>query len=195
MPLSRHRDTSGLVIGRQINGRPFAIPGPADLTHLLAGGETGSGKSSLEAAIGCALADDPTVALVGIDLKLTELAVWRPRLTALATTARDASILLALLVAEMHRRNALMQSHGLRKWDPDLGPWIVVVIDELARLAGIAVEQLITQALAGHRRIETRPPGQRRPWHQACPDRPTGRPRTCSRHPALHRHPVPDGGL
>ena len=148
MPLNRHRDTSGLVIGRQINGRPFAIPGPADLTHLLAGGETGSGKSSLEAAIGCALADDPTVALVGIDLKLTELAVWRPRLTALATTARDASILLALLVAEMHRRNALMQSHGLRKWDPDLGPWIVVVIDELARLAGIAVEQLITQALA-----------------------------------------------
>lgn len=144
----RARQTEGLAVGRRIDGRPFRIPHPADLPHQLVGGETGSGKSGLLAAQGAALASEAAVAMVGIDLKLTELARWHPRLTALATTPRDASVLLALLVAEMHRRNAVMMALGVRKWSPDLGPWIVVVIDELARLAGVETEKLLTQALS-----------------------------------------------
>ncbi|MEM9655859.1 MAG: FtsK/SpoIIIE domain-containing protein [Actinomycetota bacterium] len=148
MRIRDRRQTDGLVVGRRLDGRPFAIPYPEQLPHQLIGGETGSGKSGLLAAQGAALAPLEDVAMLGVDLKLTELARWHPRLTALATTPKDASLLFALGVAEMHRRNALMQSLGLRKWDTDLGPWIFIIVDELARLAGIAVEQLLAQALA-----------------------------------------------
>jgi S-DNA-T family DNA segregation ATPase FtsK/SpoIIIE len=148
MSVRHRRKTNGLVVGRRLDGRPFHIPLPEQLPHQLIGGETGSGKSGLLAAQGAALAGLESVAMVGIDLKLTELARWHPRLTALATTPKDASMLLALSVAEMHRRNAVMQTLGLRKWNTDLGPWVFVIVDELARLAGIAVEQLLVQALA-----------------------------------------------
>ncbi|MEM9656443.1 MAG: FtsK/SpoIIIE domain-containing protein, partial [Actinomycetota bacterium] len=135
-----------ILIGRRIDGRPFLLATLALLEHILIGGKTGTGKSGLTSAIGADLAQRRDVALVGIDLKLTELALWRPRLTALATTANEASLLLALVVAEIRRRNELMERHNLRMWQPDLGPWIVLVIDELARLAGIAVEHLLEQA-------------------------------------------------
>ena len=146
--------TSSLTIGRRLDGRPFQLADLPDLEHVLVGGKTGTGKSGLVAAIGAELATRPNVALVGIDLKLMELALWRPRLTALATTASEASLLLALVVAEIRRRNQLLESHGLRFWNPDFGPWIVVVVDELARLAGVAVEHLLTQA---QRSTETDP--------------------------------------
>lgn len=139
---------SSLTIGRRIDGRPFELPGVAQLEHTLIGGKTGTGKSGLTAAIGAELATDPEVALLGIDLKLMELALWRPRLTSLANTAEDASLLLGLVVAEICRRNRLLESHGLRFWDTRHGPWIVLFVDELARLAGVAVEHLIDQAQA-----------------------------------------------
>ncbi len=137
-----------LLIGRRIDGRPFTIPGPDGLPHILIGGETGSGKSGLTSSIGAELARQPNVAIVGIDPKLMELALWRPRLTALANTADETSVVLALVVAEMCRRNRLLQELGYRMWRHRLGPWIVLVIDELARLAGIAVEHLLRQAKA-----------------------------------------------
>lgn len=138
----------GLHIGRRIDGRPFRLPQVAQLEHTLIGGKTGTGKSGLTSAIGAELATDPDVALLGIDLKLMELALWRTRLTSLANTAEDASLLLGLVVAEICRRNNLLESHGLRFWDTRYGPWIVLFVDELARLAGVAVEHLLEQAQA-----------------------------------------------
>ncbi|MGH1492074.1 MAG: FtsK/SpoIIIE domain-containing protein [Acidimicrobiales bacterium] len=138
----------GLLIGRRMDGRDFYLPPVSRLEHALIGGKTGTGKSGLTAAIAAELARCPDVALIGIDLKLMELALWRPRLTALANTADEASLLLALVVAEIVRRNQLLESLGLRYWDPRHGPWIVLFVDELARLAGIAVEHLLDQANA-----------------------------------------------
>ena len=135
-----------LVVGRRFDGRPFTIPCAARLPHTLIGGETGGGKSCLMAAIGAELAINPEVAIVGVDLKLMELALWRTRLSALANDADDASLLLANVVAEIDRRNDFLASVGLRMWQAKFGPWIVLVIDELARLAGIAVERLLEQA-------------------------------------------------
>ncbi|MGH1488197.1 MAG: FtsK/SpoIIIE domain-containing protein [Acidimicrobiales bacterium] len=137
---------AGLVVGRRIDGRAFALPPVGSLVHVLIGGKTGGGKSVLMSSVAAALAADPNVAMVGIDLKLMELALWRPRLTALANTADDASLLLANVVAEIDRRNRLLMSLGLRSWEPELGHRIVVFIDELARLAGVAVERLLEQA-------------------------------------------------
>lgn len=136
----------GLVIGRRIDGRPFKLPPVGSIPHVLIAGKTGGGKSVLMSAIGAELATDPNVAMVGIDLKLMELALWRPRLTALANTADDASLLLANVVAEIDRRNELLMSLGLRSWETRLGRHIYVFIDELARLAGVTVEKLLQQA-------------------------------------------------
>lgn len=143
-----------LLIGRRYDGRPFTAPSIDRLPHVLVAGETGSGKSGLTSTLGAELAINPHVAIVGIDLKLMELALWRPRLTALANTADDASLLLALVVSEMNRRNEFLERRLLRNWHHQFGPWIVVFIDELARLAGIAVERLIEQA---QRSIEVDP--------------------------------------
>lgn len=136
----------GLTIGRRLDGQPFTLAPPGRLEHTLIGGKTGTGKSGLTAAIAAELACQPNVAIVGVDLKLMELALWRPRMTCLANTADEASLLLGMTVAEICRRNELLKSLGLRFWDPSLGPWIVVFVDELARLAGIAVEHLLDQA-------------------------------------------------
>ncbi len=134
-----------LLIGRRFDGGKFSVPAAGSLPHTLIAGKTGGGKSVLASALGAGLAANPDVAIVGIDLKLMELALWRPRLTALANTADDASLLLALVVAEIDRRNELLTSAGLRMWQARFGPWLVVFIDELARLAGIAVERLLEQ--------------------------------------------------
>ncbi|MEM9656562.1 MAG: hypothetical protein AAGA65_31095, partial [Actinomycetota bacterium] len=67
----------GLVIGRRLDGRPFELAEVGRLEHTLIGGKTGTGKSGLTAAIGAELARHADVALVGIDLKLMELALWR----------------------------------------------------------------------------------------------------------------------
>jgi S-DNA-T family DNA segregation ATPase FtsK/SpoIIIE len=135
-----------LLIGRRFDGRTFSVPSADRLPHTLIAGKTGGGKSVLMSALGAGLATDPNVAIVGIDLKLMELALWRPRLTALANTADDASLLLALVVAEIDRRNEFLMSTGHRMWQSRFGPWLVLFIDELARLAGIAVERLLEQA-------------------------------------------------
>ncbi|MEM9656348.1 MAG: FtsK/SpoIIIE domain-containing protein [Actinomycetota bacterium] len=135
-----------LMIGRRIDGRPFVLPEAGSIPHILIAGKTGGGKSVLMSAIGAELACDPNVAMVGIDTKLMELALWRSRLTALANTADDASLLLANVVSEIDRRNALLMSLGLRSWEPGLGHYLFVFIDELARLAGVAVEKLLHQA-------------------------------------------------
>ena len=118
-----------------------------DPPHTLIAGLTGTGKSVFLAAWIAALAALSNVALLGIDLKLVELWPWRSRMTRVATTAREADRLFGDLRLLLIRRGRLLQSLGLRKWRPELGPYVVLFIDELAELVAVDTE-LLAQLLA-----------------------------------------------
>ncbi len=132
---------SGLDIGRRFDARPLLLPRPY-CPHILIGGETGSGKSGVCNALIGALAGIPNVAICGVDLKLVELSPWRDRLTVLATTPAEAHQLLIYLRRLIRDRAEFLQSRGLRIWDDQHGPWVVVLIDELAELQAIDVDVL-----------------------------------------------------
>ena len=85
-----------------------------------------------------------------IDLKLVEQWLWRRRMTTCATTTAEADKLLADLRALIQYRAELLQSLGLRMWTSDLGPWVLLVVDELAELAGLDPDALVEAAR--HRR-------------------------------------------
>ncbi|MEU1673988.1 FtsK/SpoIIIE domain-containing protein [Streptomyces roseifaciens] len=106
--------------------------------HWLIVGATQSGKSTLLARIVVQLAPQP-VALVGIDCKGgMELGLFHTRLSALATSRREAVAVLGALVVRMQQRMELCRKHDARSiWElPDgLRPVpIVVLVDELAEL-------------------------------------------------------------
>jgi len=130
-----------IEIGRRFDNQALTLPWP-NCPHLGVGGQTGSGKSGLVHAVIGALADDPTVAVVGIDLKLVELSPWSERLTDLATTPTEADRLLVALRNLIRARAELLRSSGFRKWDSKFGPWVLVVIDELAELQAVDADRL-----------------------------------------------------
>ncbi|MFV0522980.1 MAG: FtsK/SpoIIIE domain-containing protein [Acidimicrobiales bacterium] len=133
---------TGIEIGRRYDATPLALPWPR-CPHVLIGGETGAGKSGVINMTLGALADQPDVALCGVDLKLVELSPWRPRLTTLATTPGDADRLLVDLRNLIQYRASLLEQLGLRAWNPALGPWVVVVVDELAELQALDAATLV----------------------------------------------------
>jgi DNA segregation ATPase FtsK/SpoIIIE, S-DNA-T family len=106
--------------------------------HWLIVGATRSGKSTLLARLVAQLAPQP-VALVGIDCKGgMELGLFEQRLSALATSRRQAVAVLGELVNEMQRRMYACRTAGARSiWDLDdkarTVP-VVVLVDELAEL-------------------------------------------------------------
>ena len=124
---------AGLEIGRRFDGRQLVLPWPR-CQHILIGGETGGGKSGVVNAILWVLAAMPGVAICGIDLKLVELWPWRDRLTSLATTPEEADRLLVQLRNLIRQRMLIMRSLGVKRWPIDIGPWVVVLVDELAEL-------------------------------------------------------------
>ncbi len=131
----------GLEIGRRFDMRPLLLPWP-HCPHIQIGGETGSGKSGVCNAIIGELAADAYTAICGIDLKLVELSPWRDRLTVLATTPGEADQLLLALRRLIKDRAEFLQARGLRIWDSRYGPWVVVVVDELAELQAIDADAL-----------------------------------------------------
>ena len=133
--------TAVLDIGRRFDNRPLGLPWP-HCPHIGVGGETGSGKSSLIHAIVGALAGDSSVAVVGVDLKLVELSPWSDRLTTLATSPGEADRLLVDLRNLIRCRAELLRAGGHRKWDSRFGPWVLVVIDELAELQAVDADRL-----------------------------------------------------
>jgi S-DNA-T family DNA segregation ATPase FtsK/SpoIIIE len=133
--------SGGLEIGRRFDMRPLVLPWPA-CPHIQIGGETGSGKSGVCNSIIGALAGHADTAICGIDLKLVELSPWQDRLTVLATTPGEADRLLVDLRNLISDRAKFLRSRGLRKWDPAYGPWVVVLIDELAELQAIDADRL-----------------------------------------------------
>ncbi|MEU6068523.1 FtsK/SpoIIIE domain-containing protein [Streptomyces sp. NPDC047082] len=106
--------------------------------HWLIAGATRSGKSTLLARLITQLATQ-RVALVGIDCKGgMELGLFAGRLSALATSRREAVVVLAALVADMQDRMSACRSAGVRSiWElPEkLRPApVVVIVDEIAEL-------------------------------------------------------------
>ncbi|MCC2275750.1 cell division protein FtsK [Streptomyces sp. ET3-23] len=106
--------------------------------HWMIVGATQSGKSTLLARLVAQLAPQH-VALVGIDCKGgMELGLFESRLSALATSRREAAAALDALVIEMQERMLVCREVGVRSiWQlPEkLRPVpIVVIVDELAEL-------------------------------------------------------------
>ena len=133
--------TAGIDLGRRFDNRPLLLPWP-HCPHIGVGGETGSGKSSLIHTIIGGLAEDPNTAIVGVDLKLVELSPWSDRLTSLATTPGEADQLLVALRDLISTRARFLKDNGHRKWATEFGPWVLVVIDELAELQAIDADRL-----------------------------------------------------
>ena len=142
----RRRTTGGVELGRRFDGRPCLVAWPG-MPHTLLSGVTGSGKSGWSAALLGALAAYLNTAIIGIDLKGgVELGPWEPRLTALASTPSAATKLLAAICELVIARAAILRAAGLRDWTPDLGPSILLLVDELAELAALD-NSVIAQAL------------------------------------------------
>ncbi len=137
-----------IEIGRRFDNLPLLWPWPG-AQHTQIGGETGSGKSGLCNSIIGGVAGDKNAAIVGIDLKLVELSPWSGRLTALATTPSEADELLVDLRSLIRSRAEFLQSAGHRKWQSSFGPWVLVVIDELAELQAIDADRLASVVASG----------------------------------------------
>ncbi|MCM4080058.1 FtsK/SpoIIIE domain-containing protein [Paractinoplanes hotanensis] len=108
--------------------------------HALVGGTTDSGKSGVLNVILGNLAACSDVVLWGIDLKGgMELRPWAPCLARLATTAEEATQLLADAVAILEARAQASGRDNTRVWEPTpSAPALVIVIDEYAELADTA---------------------------------------------------------
>jgi len=137
----RSRRQNGLDIGRRFDAKPLVMPWP-HCPHVLVGGETGSGKSGVCNSLIGALAQIPNVAICGIDLKLVELSPWQDRLTVLAVTPGEADQLLVDLRNLIRDRARFLQTNGHRKWEDRFGPWVVLVVDELAELQALDADTL-----------------------------------------------------
>lgn len=106
--------------------------------HWLIAGATRSGKSTLLARLVAQLAPQP-VALVGIDCKGgMELGLFANRLSALATSRREAVSVLGALVVETQDRMRICRTAGVRSiWElpgKQRPVPVVVLVDELAEL-------------------------------------------------------------
>lgn len=102
--------------------------------HTLVGGSTGGGKSSGLRAIICTLAPREDVQLVLLDPKFVEFRQWDRRPRIVASEPADIEAVLALLVQEMHERYRMMARLKVSSWSSSLGPWLVLVCDEVADL-------------------------------------------------------------
>lgn len=107
-------------------------------THLLVGGTTGAGKSTLAHSIIWSLAaKSPWVAqFYGIDLKKVELRRWQrlPHCKGIATTPAEAIECLDLINSIVDTRLNIMVRDGLAEYD---GGHVYLIIDELAELLSV----------------------------------------------------------
>lgn len=107
-------------------------------THLLVGGTTGAGKSTLAHSIIWSLASkSPYLAsFYGIDLKKVELRRWRklPHCKGIATTPAEAIQCLDLINRLVDFRLDVMVREGLAEYD---GGHVYLIIDELAELLSV----------------------------------------------------------
>ncbi len=146
--LTRRHSTAGYQIGIYADGDPLIIP-PG--LHLLAGGLSGSGKSSLIRAVLARVA--PTSArIVFVDRKRVESEAWRTRAT-VAVTSEEIGQLLAGLLVEVDARYELLAAHRLVEWVDELGQRIVLVIDELAGVVAFGDKYLEARNISALRQL------------------------------------------
>jgi hypothetical protein len=102
--------------------------------RLLVAGTSGSGKSvALRVLMANALAK-PHTALVILDLKRAEGALWR-HTARVESEPEGVQAVIDELIAEMKERETIMESRGIDLWEPtDERPNIVVSVDEGAEL-------------------------------------------------------------
>lgn len=114
--------------------------GLLEVNHLV-GGTPGGGKSGGVTALLCGIARLKHVAIVGLDPKRVEQAMWAPRFSRIAKDPDDASEVLGAIVDEMDRRYRWMEEQGIKKLSPGVlspaMPLVVLVIDELADLVSV----------------------------------------------------------
>ncbi len=137
-------ESVGFQIGRRFDNRPLVLPWP-NMPHALVSGLTGSGKSVTCHNIIGQLAAFPDVAIVGVDLKRTDMTLWAPRLTRLATSPGEADDLLDELRRLIDARTQTLSEFGALRWNPSFGPWMVIVIDEYAELSAVDTSGLSGQ--------------------------------------------------
>ncbi|AXI91342.1 hypothetical protein SAM9427_36870 (plasmid) [Streptomyces sp. ETH9427] len=129
------------VLGMDAFGQPVLV----DLlyNHVLIGGASDNGKSSLQSVLIAYVAACEDAEAVLIDLKpgAVELGPWGPCALALADTPAKALHTLEWVWAEVQRRGEYMRDLGakqgkpVKKWIPgEHGPALFVFIDELAEL-------------------------------------------------------------
>lgn len=120
------------------NGQPVTLP----RARFLLAGSSGAGKSVALRPYLAELAADPLAAVVLVDAKRVEGALWRPR----ARIARDAAEIEAVgaeLQAEMMDRLEILEATGRASWSPTPErPTLVVVVDEGAEVKTIAPDAM-----------------------------------------------------
>ncbi len=132
---NRNPKPEGLNLGKRIDGAPIIAPWPSP--HILISGATGSGKSGWINSYIYQAAARPDTAIVANDLKQgMELQPWEPRLTDLAYEPTEATNVLSKVSKLVDTRCALMRGNQ-RMWTPNLGPWVLFVIDEYAELSDL----------------------------------------------------------
>jgi hypothetical protein len=129
------------ILGMDADGEQVAVE--LLYNHVLIGGASDNGKSSLQSVLLAYVAACQDAEAVLIDLKpgAVELGPWAPCALSLADSPAKALHTLQWLWEEVERRGALMKEWGrkqgkpVKKWIPgEHGPAIFVFIDELAEL-------------------------------------------------------------
>lgn len=120
-------------------GKAVAIPLDG---RLLLAGSSGAGKSvTLRPAL-AEVAADPRAAVVMVDLKRVEGALWRDR-ARIARTAAEVELVAVELVAEMMARLEELEAAGRASWTPTVErPRLVVVVDEGAEVSAVAKDAM-----------------------------------------------------
>jgi S-DNA-T family DNA segregation ATPase FtsK/SpoIIIE len=118
--------------------------------HLLIGGSTGYGKTSLIMAIIQAVIGKTYVVI--IDLKGIDFGYLENHCL-LAQSNEEATLVLAALNNEFEKRKLILRRYKVRKWSdcPEPIPYIVVIIDEIAELSKdniILMDRLVRLARA-----------------------------------------------
>ncbi|SMY00823.1 FtsK/SpoIIIE family protein [Brevibacterium sp. Mu109] len=103
-------------------------------SNVLIGGIPKSGKSGLQTILLVGLAQIPNLALIGLDPKRVELTPWAARFSLVETQVSAMAPLLRKILDEIDQRYEVLQTNQRKKWLPDDGPILALVVDELAQV-------------------------------------------------------------
>lgn len=130
------------VMQHQGHERRMVLPDPGkNLLHMLLSGQTGSGKSTTATRIITRFAHRGDCAIAGIDLKGgMELGPWEDRFTKIMVSKEEATSELEALHGLVNARARLLQDvaklegSSIRFWETRMGPYLLIVVDEMAEL-------------------------------------------------------------